>query len=507
MGSIEGGTRRPPDSSPAARIVTAVLLLWPLTVVGAAPARLWIETGGRFTFVNAYDEPDYLNYGISLGAQSFSRPGQYLVTMGHLAGLSGAKINLLLDLACTALFFMAAAAGLRYAGLGRRRAGAGAALLILCPMFLGRSFPPYGRLFDMNLRSGWVSWVGMPEAFFSPLFRSPEPQVSLVLLAGAACFAWKAGGLWPLWCLLPFLYPFLGVPLLFILLADAFSRIDVATATRDGRRLALGAMASFLAAGILSLAYFSLAADPKETARTVATRLPVLSLTGALSLAVYLILRRRYRPGHRPLLLFASLSPLAAENLQLVSGRIFQPSNFEQYAGTLVVVLLLVMAMAPDDRPGRGLAVMLVLGGLYISGRYMTVASQYSGGRLPFKLTGPVMDMLEKAPRRIILPDLSGVTSLIFPRQPVGLLSRSQTSIYLGNAYLDEYLCLKSYFKKRPDLGVKYSDLVSAIDHAYLYGELDFVLLHLNRRKEFKVQADLNREPPNCSLEIVGAYP
>ena len=77
----------------------AFLFLALLTVVilNAFPLYQAVTGKGRLYYTNAFDEAYYLQYDFSQKNQRLSRPGQYLVTLAHQAGLSGGWINLVFD--------------------------------------------------------------------------------------------------------------------------------------------------------------------------------------------------------------------------------------------------------------------------------------------------------------------------------------------------------------------------------------------------------------------------
>ena len=77
--------------------VFLVLVFLVVLLVNAFPLHQAVAGEGRLYYSNAFDEAYYLQYDFSLKNQRLSRPGQYLVTLAHEAGLSGGWINLVFD--------------------------------------------------------------------------------------------------------------------------------------------------------------------------------------------------------------------------------------------------------------------------------------------------------------------------------------------------------------------------------------------------------------------------
>ena len=86
------------------------------------------------------------------------------------------------------------------------------------PIIFGRSNPFYSPLLDYNISSGAIQWVTMPEAYFPPFFRTPEPQFSLFLIALVVFIAVKKKSFIPLYLVMPFLYPFIRIPFMFVVM-------------------------------------------------------------------------------------------------------------------------------------------------------------------------------------------------------------------------------------------------------------------------------------------------
>ena len=189
--------------------------------------------------------------------------------------------------------------------------------------------------------------MAMPEAFYPPFFRTPEPQFSFTLLALAAYIAIKKNTFVPMYLIMPFLYPFVRVPLMFIVLTMhliGYANKPKFFKTKLG--MAGSGVLVYVALSIIIIIYQKVFLSGSVVENyLLQSRLPIFSMTGLVCL---LSLPVVYKVTHERFHLFLTLvavAPLIAVNTQVISGIIAQPKNYEQYFGTSCIALMAAFCM------------------------------------------------------------------------------------------------------------------------------------------------------------------
>lgn len=460
--------------------------LWALTLF--FPIFQLFKTGVIY-YENGPDEASYLQYEFSRLTQSMTRPGQYLVSALHELGLSGAWINMLFDSVAVVGFPLMVRAVLRRLGWTGDQANAGALLAMVFPQVVLLSNPIVDWLQALNVRSGWLYWFNLPGVHFSPLWRSPEPQFSLMLLAIAVWAALRWRKFAPVYGVLPFLYPFVAIPAAFVTLAcHLHARWPFARAAATGPLLA-----SFLAISAACGAYYAFLVPAKTQLLVVASHLPLISFSGLVALAAYGLLRQAIAPEHRFVALAAAIAPWVGANQQLLSGHIPQPDSFEQYVGCLAVAL--VVALGVRTRPWLQWACLLVGGVLFLSASYHTfrVCQAYMI-RLP--VTSRLLDDLKTDSRDVVVNDpfLASLFGMIYPKQTMTALAFERTFVATADRYVGEYRCLKrQLMAERPGV---FDHSFRLLDEAYEYGSQKYIMAHINRKTDFVKLQDVS--PAGC---------
>jgi hypothetical protein len=466
-------------------------------VIDAFPLYQALTCEGRLYYVNAYDEAYYLQYDFSQENERLSRPGQYLVTLAHEAGLSGGWINLVFDTFFVTAFLFLVRALFKSAGYDDRRSNMASILMTLGPLLFLGSNPVVRILFDKSLAHGFVSWLAVPEAPYLPIVRSPEPQFSILLAGLGSFFALKRRRLIYAFLCVPFLYSFIALPLAFVLLA-------LYLRDRSGwleKRPVLCLAASFLAVALAQAIYFGfLVPDWIRQVLLVPSRAPCLSFTFVGAFAGYLVFRREIPARSRFLLLAVVFAPLAAENGQLVTGRYVDANNVEQNFGVYAVALVLTWAVLQSTRLERsawalvGVSVLLLLHSseIYFEINYSTQR------RLP--LDGDLLAQLRADSPHVAINDvaLASLASMVFPRQPMTLLSFAQTSPPVAKEDLERYLCAKWQILGDATRRPHFETALRQIDKGYRHESSDFVLISGGRRTTYPVEHDMGAVPVDC---------
>jgi hypothetical protein len=464
----------------ADRAGRVVVWLWLSGLLGLTlifPLYQLIKSGVLY-YENGPDEFSYLQYDFSRATESLTRPGQFLVSQLHHLGLSGGWINVVLDTAVLLGFPLLVAVLLRRIGWSRLQAGLGSLLMVVLPHVVLESNPLVQRLSDWNVRSGMVYWLNLPDVHFSPLLRSPEPQLSLMLLVGAVLVAVRLRAFLPVYIVLPVMYPFVAIPAAFVALACQlrarwpFGRFDTAGPL----------LASFLAVSGVCLAYYTFLVGERTRLIVVTSYWPLFSFTGAIALGLYLTLRHGIAPAHRFLALAIALAPWVASNQQLISGHVPQPDSFEQYVGCLAVAAVATLAL--KDRPWlRGAC--LALGTVFfLLGTYHTFrVNQAYMIRLP--MTAEILSALKTDPRHVVVNDpfLASLWGMVHPRQPSTALAFEHSFVAMSDRYAPEYRCIKQQVQaERPGT---FDHAFGLLDEAYAYGSQKYIMAHITRKSTF----------------------
>jgi hypothetical protein len=470
----------PEPARPWGRWPFALVLVGLIALTLAFPLyQAWV-TGGYLYYENGPDENSYLQYHFSRLIQGPTRSGQYLVTLGHTLGLSGGYLNMLFDAVIVGGFALVCRATLRRLGWTPGQADVGALSLVVLPQAAMVVNPVVSRVSGWILNAKAYDWLNPPFIHHSPLLRSPEPQVSLMLVAVAAWAAVRWRSIWVVYAVLPFLYPFVAIPVAFVAIA-----YHLRTLWRPTWRWATaGPLAlSALAVGIACLTYYTFLLSPAVRMLLVASHLPLLSITSVIALALYAILRRHIAESQRFLALAVAIAPMVASNQQVLSGNIPQPSNFEHSFGCVAVAVVAVLGFR-TLRWWR-LAALAAGSYLFFSTTWLDFRmNQYSMGILP--LTPELLTALKEDSAHTVVNNVhsASVLNMVHPRQESTALALERTWNALPPSYAAAYRCIKGQIlQEHPK---EFAHALGILDGAYEYSGQPFFMLSIGRRTEFK---------------------
>ncbi len=457
----------------------------------AFPLYQALDTGGYVYFVNAYDESTYLQYDFSKATQGIARPGQYLVTLGHELGLSGGWINALFDAVALGAFALLARAAFVRAGVAPPRAGLAALAMVCLPALFGTANPVVAWIHDRTNASDLVYWFNVPEMFVSPLVRSPEPQFSLTLAAAGSLAALWVGSAWPVLLLVPFMYPFVGLPAGFVAIALLLK------AYWPFARLATAGplIAGYLAIGIGAWAYYNVAVGDRMRAVMIDSHLPLVSFTGLVALAAFLALRPALDARWRFFALALALAPWVASNQQLISGHIPQPNNFEHYFGVFAIALIITLALV--ERPRWATAVMLA--GALLLGRTAYVSFRVAQiDHQRYKPTPALLAALRDDPGAVVIDDgtLANTLNMVHPRQGSTALGFEQTFGTAADHRVVRYRCVKKRILAEHPADASLRAHLRWLDDGFMYGSQNVLVSHIKRKTTFTKLRDV--DPALC---------
>ena len=470
-------------------------------------------TKGYLFYQNAFDEYSYLSYEAASFETGQLRFSNYLVKWLHELGFSSGYINFIFDLVCPSLTAYFIFKILLLLEFNKNKSLLGAVLIMMIPILIGGSNPVYSKIFYSVLSSGWMYGLVIPEAYFPPFYRTPEPQFSYLLLFVAIYHSIKRRTFLPLYFMVPFLYEFLRVPCLFILISCHLSEINKKH-TFVNMKYAnwLIGFISYLLVSILVGLYYEFALKDTLMAEFLpATRLPLFSGTFAVSLLIWKFLPASLKEKNPAYYAFIVMAPLVAVNSQVISGFIAQPINFEQGFGVVCVSFLaaiLVLSIKVKEQkwvlPALG-ALGILLSVVYSVQIFRTNSNPILLEKPPQKL----INALREDSFNVIFGDttLGATMSMVLPMQPYTALAISQSYGFGASKYFDRYLCVKEKIKQDHEIFEQYKPSFMLLDKGYKHLHSDFIFIHHNRRDNFHVFFEVDRKPRNCGSKRLFFYP
>lgn len=469
-------------------IVLVVMLL----LLNAYPIYQLFTTGGYLFYTNAFDETSYLQYDFSQQVQNISYAAQYIVTLAHNIGLSGGWINFIFDIISLLAFIIIIRGVLKQLGFNDKRANLSSFLIMILPLLFGGLNSVVNKLFYYSLSSGLINWITIPEASFLPIVRSPEPQFSLVILSLSVYFSLKIKSFIPVYLCIPFLYPFIRVPFAFIVLS-----VHLRTKIPLMAKYALiPPLVSFTILSSILMVYFNFYIDNNLKEYLVNSYYPLLSFTSSLAVIFYLLGYKGIPENLRFIALMIALSPMAAVNSQIVSGWIAQPTNFEQNFGVYCIAVILVLSV--HDIVFRTIAGVVATMLLLISA-YTNFDYCYDQNK-KLLFNNELVNILRTDSANVAVNDvhLASLFSMMFPCQPSTMFGYERTFSGQVKKNVTRYLCAKKEILKDEQMKDKFKDVFRTLDNAYKFENKDFILAHIGRKKDFRVENDIDLVPDNC---------
>lgn len=180
--------------------------------------------------------------------------------------------------------------------------------------------------------------------------------------------------------------------------------------------------------------------------------------------------------------------------MQVLSGTVAHPDNYEQYFGCFVVAGVLVAGLAEHVRlRWVALAVGAVI---FLRSAYVTFrVNEDAFRRLP--LTPALAEALKVDPGHTVIDDvmLASLVSHVHPRQGSTPLSYERTYLAVSDRYIGPYRCVKGrLLAERPD-DKALRAAFETLDRAYAFGSQDFPFVHLGRHRQFKQLHDVSPAP------------
>jgi hypothetical protein len=458
-------------------IVAAALLLCAFPIYQAA------LLGIPIVYTNGVDESSYLQYDYSRYVTEYAGVGrisQYLVNVLHEAGFGGGQINLLFDLVAVFSVLILVPIMFRRAGFSTQQSRLGALLWIVSPLVVSPLNPVVEQIVDAVEGSSLRFWAVVPPFPEFPLLRSPEPQFSVVLVLVALCLGMRRKIFWPAVAVLPFLYVFIGVPLALGVAAWVFRK-----RLRWPEPLAWIGAFVVVGAGLLLFSFCM----HEEVGRFTGTgHRPIVPVVSVAALIVSFGVRSL---DGRNFLRMASIATIFAVNIQLIAGWFLQPSNYDQYAGLLILggaltVLLMERFSFRALRLGAAAAYAVAAVVLFSDG---------------YRVIAPVLGesaIWETPARSLVVRSLrlASWLNLVSPRQEPTLLSVTGAYGRLIDRFGEEFRCVRSVLgqdrERDPDLKRTFHTL----DVLYGTNNTDYFRNHLGNPRQPAERLSLSPQHP-----------
>ena len=441
-------------------------LAWIMAIIvatSAFPIYQAAHTGGPIFYTTNVDEASHLafwyaNYIIEDSGRL--RESSRLVRTLHQLGISGGYINLLFDTLVSVLIVASVTRLWRRLGRSAESSRLASLVLFTSPLFFSPFNPLVSWINDIRLETSLAAWLSMPNNPELALLRSPEPQLTWGIIAILCAFLSRPFILTgALLVASPLLYPFVRVPIVFTALALLGKRYV---------GIVWSALLLFILLGVGTLIFSSAYVEPSLRQFFVFSRLPVIPLSGVLALALLTFIKRSL-PSHLTTLSTALVTSIwALENVQLVSGWLVTPVNYEQYWGTLVLGFLTTCAVIyRSATPKLWLYVSLAVFFAHTSAIFNHNLSVF--GRLESPQN--TLDVAKDNPTQLACSDIYLATylDLAFPhKEPTALswtrtLSTGTTSEYLS------YECVKNAIKSDfPGQAYQFQNIFHVLDNGFV---------------------------------------
>lgn len=442
-----------------------------LIVLGliAFPLYQGLITGGYLFYTTGMDESSHLSFFYARYVASSvgrMRHSSHLVSLLHSAGLSGGYINLVLDVTCSILTLAFAKRAFVKFGYTESAARSAALLCFILPVLFTPFNPAIDLLASVHLDPSIMPWLTMPWNAEVPFIRSPEPQLSWLILSVIVSTTANTRALpWALLAVSPLLYTFVQVPTVF-----------VASSLLVHKRFSLwvALLTSFAIVGGATLAYVHIFRDTKLLNLFIFSYAPLISLSGLCGLVLLSLIRQRVTAGTYSVATILVASIWAVQNTQLLSGTLVTPVNFENYWGTAVLGYLATIAIIHRVTHLRRWVYCTMLLFASFSLRIFEI------NRVIFErlqLPRETIATLATSSSRLAHNDLHVATylDLVHPRQPPTAFSWARTYDLSSNVEYDAYLCAREEIRRSP-FSDEFVRLLEALELGFQYRGADLFM-------------------------------
>ncbi len=443
-----------------------------LILVGllAFPIYQALKTGGVIFYANAIDESSYLSYPFaSYVKQAFvmHRVSSYLVLWLHEHGMSGGYCNVLFDVLASVGIVLGLYRLLFISGYDRDRARCGAVLVFILPLLFGPLNPVFDLLRSLSLSDRYLEWVVSPVFPELPFARSPEPQLSFLVVVVWLNLFVRSRLLFPMsLVLVPVLYSFVRLPVLFIC---------VALVGHKRWNLVLRLIIAWIAVGCAMGLFRFANPNPQTLWHSFNSRLPMVSVMGIVAVCLLIFLRGRVPTRLQPWIPVLVASTWVGPNVQVVSGAYAAPAHFEHFYSVAVVGFLAAILIIERSAQRRLWVEMALL--IFVIQSVLSFRENLS---IFVKLHQPRQSLaiVRESAERVGVSDLllASYLDLAFPEQPATVFSFNKTHDIISDRSYIQYVCARRFIEKeRPQDLSFFQDTFARLDYGYQVRGIDII--------------------------------
>lgn len=323
------------------------------------------------------------------------------------------------------------------------------------------------------ISSDLLVWISMPFSSDHPLLRTPEPQFTYALAAISPYLA------------LPFAYPFVGLAGLCACTAFPLRTKRFA--------IVLGVLATLLVATIAA----KLLLNPILAGYAAFSHAPLFSCSAAL--AFLLLWPNREKFGHDEFFILKGLvvGLVVAQNQQIISGFLIQPSNIEQYFGVPLCAYLCARVLELY-LPNFKTAVLLAASTIFAL-QLLEIMQRNHNLLLTATLSPTIIEQATQDPRALIEFDIHTATrlNLVAAKQAPTLLSITAGYSLLADRYIQQYRYAKS--KLMPIENPILQSTLRTLDAVYSFDNRNAPLNTIGRRSDFGAARDTSALEENSA--------
>ena len=401
---------------------TLNILSWVILIAVLAPEWWAFFKSEAFVFVNGWDEETYLSWQGVLGAKD--RPGYYVSYLNlalHNFGISGAIQNLIFDTVFFPITVYLVYASFSLAGFGADRKFSYALIVCLSSVIFNYANPIIS--FILGPYDAYAIVMAGHE-YYPTVLRTPNPQVSYLLVALAVYLFMRFRRPWIFIIPLPFLYYYVAIPYVFFV-SMYFTSMFLASKRRLAgyKNYFVSFFGCFLIASLGLVVLFAISGlyQPDNYIRQNSyvffeTRLPqfplVIILLGSCFCILFWFGLIRIDRTLYTFLAWLGLAAGVSVNIHLVTGFMLSQKNYYDYGLSVLfgIGLVVMIELLQSERVRYGTLVACL--GLVA---YLSFQSQLRYARYAISMSPKMVAVLEHAkqdPLHSIIPDLA-VSSLV----------------------------------------------------------------------------------------------
>lgn len=313
----------------------------------------------QLMYVNAWDEETYLTYQAGWGLLNrvgYTLDGLVIILFQEL-GFSGAETNFIFDLIVTPMTVLTMAITISRLGVSTKYPVALAFLILFSSTLFNQANPLISHADEYF---GGIVFSG--KEGYSSALRTPQPQLSLLIVSVAVFFYSKYKKKWFLYAPIPLLYPFFGV--VYFITVTTF--LSVNSKLYNALKLKWLLIVIFTITFVVGLFLYLIdiggilnsfkIASPGHFNYTRAPHLPtLLILISPIIFFAYLINLKKRHSVMLDLIVAICMCIFCIANLQLISGYTVSYKNFYDYGINFLGGILLILLYKFFEEQGNRL--------------------------------------------------------------------------------------------------------------------------------------------------------